>query len=326
MNSLLETDSAHAYDVQSSRSINACRTRFLDYCRVGKSLSINTLRAYESDLLDLARFVGGERSVSEIGKELVRAYVRKLFDVRHCKQTTVKRRVATLKVFFRWLEREQLVTLSVLRQLDFSIRLPRRLPRALEKAEMRLLLRASTTALTSNADHSPYEAALMHFVVVALFTTGLRVGELTSVQLSDVSIFDGSIQVRGKGGRERRVYLPGPEALSVLKGFLRSRCQIRTSVGHLLVTPAGLPVSAQYVRTRLRKLGAAAGVSRRVTPHMLRHTAATQLLEAGVDIRFVQKLLGHSSIATTQLYTHVRNSTLKARLVRANTLARLEAG
>src|SRR5262249_55053864 len=91
----------------------------------------------------------------------------------------------------------------------------------------------------------------------------------------------------------------------------------------LLVRSDGGPLTAQHVRKHLRSLAVAAGIQRRVTPHMLRHTAATQLLEADVDIRFVQRLLGHASISTTQIYTQVRDAALKAKLTRANTLARL---
>jgi site-specific recombinase XerD len=225
---------------------------------------------------------------------------------------------------FRWLEREGLVPLSVFHRLDLAIRLPRRLPRALEAEEMRCLLRAARRR-QNLSEHRPlsYERLLLHFIVVTLFTTGVRVSELVSVRIDDVSYRDGTIQVRGKGNRERRVYLPGRQALNLLSRFLERRWRITSTSRHLLVDARGRPITPQHVRKTLRALGQRAGLSRRITPHMLRHTAATQLLEAGVDTRFVQRLLGHASIATTQIYTQVRDTALQTTLARANTLARL---
>jgi integrase/recombinase XerD len=163
----------------------------------------------------------------------------------------------------------------------------------------------------------------MQYVVVVLFTTGVRIGELLDLRLGDIHVRDGMIHVRGKGSRERRVFLPGREALVLTRRFLAARCQIETTTDRLFVSAEGCPITARRVRTLLSAMSGRAGITRHVTPHMLRHTAATQLLEAGVDIRFVQRLLGHASIATTQIYTLVRDVALRERLSRANTLARL---
>ena len=298
--------------------------QFLEHCRVAKRLSANTLRAYASDLAHFAGVVGGRTRVNDVDREVVRSYVRVLVDEQRLKATTVKRRIATLKVLFRWLEREEVLPLSVFHRLDLSIRLPARLPRALEADEMRRLLRAAQHRPSLSAPRAPsYEDLLLHFIVATLFTTGLRVGELVSVQLNHVSLRDGAIQVRGKGNRERRVYLAGRQALTLFARFLEARRRIAGASDRLFLTAEGRPLTTQHVRAYLRRLGERAGLARRVTPHMLRHTAATQLLEAGVDTRFVQRLLGHASIATTQIYTQVRDAALQATLTRANTLARL---
>lgn len=307
--------------VSPASSLARNASRFLDHCRVAKSLAPNTLRAYSSDLKHAIRTFGAETDPLVIDREHVRDYVRQMLDKDRSKETTAKRRVATLKIFFKWLEREEVVSLSVFKTVDLSIRLPRRLPRALDVADMRKLLRHVENR--SDRAANVYQQQLMHFVVVALFTTGVRISELVSLQMAHVSIIDGALHVRGKGNRERRVYLPGRDALRVFSQFIRARHRLHGAAEPLLLTEYGERVTAAYVRQRLRRLARSAGIERRVTPHMLRHTAATQLLEAGVDIRFVQRLLGHSSIATTQIYTQVRDGALKEKLVRANTLARL---
>lgn len=297
-------------------------SRFLDHCLIGKRLAAHTLRAYEADLRDFAAYLGKMVLVQDIAREDVLEYARQLLELRKLSAATVKRRLATLKVWFRWMECEDLIPISIFHRLEFSIRIPKRLPRALDREEMRRLLRTTESAV-ERRNGRRYEARLLHLAVVVLFTTGLRIGELVSVHLEDVSVSDGTVKVNGKGNRERRVYLPGPKAISVMEEFLVLRRNVDTPSRNLLVTAKGSPVTAQYIRTRLRSSALRARISRRVTPHMLRHTAATQLLEADVDIRFVQRLLGHASIVTTQLYTEVRDNALRERVIRANTLSRV---
>lgn len=296
--------------------------RFLDHCRIAKRLSPNTLRAYDIDLAAFRAFAGGATSVEDVDREGLRSFARMLFDRLGLKETTVKRRMAAIKVMFRWLEQEEIIPLSPFHRLDFTLRLPRRLPRALTADEIRRLLETAE----AEAKGSGFESCLMHFVVVALFATGLRIGELTSTALGDVDATTGTIRVRGKGNRERAVYLPQGHAAKTLTRYLRARTRLAPTQAHLLISGSGAPATPQAIRRLLAALAERAGITRRVTPHMLRHTAATQLIEAGVDIRFVQKLLGHASIATTQIYTQVSDSSLRATLERANTVERVRKG
>jgi site-specific recombinase XerD len=268
--------------------------------------------------------IGSNVDVAEIDRSHIREYVRLLLDECRLKETTVKRRLATLKVLFRWLEREEFLQITVFHRLDLTIRIPKRLPRALTASEMRLLLQGAASRKRCRGRRPRYDAFLLHFVLVTLFTTGLRIGEMVSVTLSDIFDRRGIIQVRGKGNRERRVYIPGGQAITVLRQFLEVRGRVRSDAPQLLIDFNGNRMTAHKIRKRLHSLASDQGISRRVTPHMLRHTAATQLLEAGVDIRIVQRLLGHASIATTQIYTHVTDEALRERLTRANTLLRLK--
>jgi integrase/recombinase XerD len=294
----------------------------MDYCRVAKSLSSHTLRAYEGDLGLFLRHSGAATAACAINQDSIWAYIRWLRAERRLKEASVKRRLAVLKLLFRWLESEGIVPLSVFHKLNLAIRLPKRLPRSLETDELGLLLAGAESASDIDDPHR-LDNILLHTVVVVLFTTGLRISELVSIRLPDISLSEAAITVRGKGNRERRVYLAGQEALSVFAQFIKARGQVAVEGDYVFVTSSGRRVTAQFIRQRLRSAGTRVGIARRVTPHMLRHTAATQLLEAGVDMRFVQKLLGHSSIATTQIYTQVTDTILKMKLTDANTFARV---
>lgn len=294
---------------------------FLDYCQVVRNLSPRTVREYEGDLVDFHRFAG-EITIIDLRRELIHGYVRSLFE-REFAIATIRRRVATLRVFCRWLEYEQYVTITPFHRLRFSLPKPRILPRALSAAEMRRLLDSARRAAWNDSRSSHYDGALMHFAIVAMFTTGMRINELLSLRLDDVDTRAGIFQVHGKGRRERLVYMAGPEAMAVLQSFLERRRALRLRSDDLLVTSQGRVLSASALRLRLKLLVKKAHITRRVTPHMLRHTAATHLLEAGVDIRFVQRLLGHSSIAMTEIYTHVSDRALRDALMRANTLRRV---
>lgn len=295
---------------------------FVQHCRLSKSLSPHSLRAYQSDLNDFLEHAKSIELPGDVDAQSITDYVHSMRHVRRLKETTIRRHLATLKVLFRWFERENIIPVNVFHRMDLSTRLPKRLPRALESGEMRRLLQASSY-LPRKGRGLTYGELLMNAVLVIFFSTGVRVGELVSICLADVSLAESSILIRGKGNRERRVYIAGRGAMCAVKRFWLKRRQLAGTDDHLFLGQQGKPVSPQLIRARLGSLAHRAGVAKHVTPHMLRHTAATQLLDAGVDIRFVQKLLGHSSIATTQIYTQVSDVMLKAKLDCANTLGRV---
>ena len=302
-------------------NIREVQERFLDHCRIGRSLSPNTLKAYAIDISDFRLFTGDDVVIDAVGRDKLRDYARWLIDQRGLKEASVKRRMAVLKVLFRWLEREEVIEITPFHRFDFVVRLPRRLPRSISAEELRRLLEAI------GSDDDSYFTLLLKLVVTLLFVTGLRIGELVSIKLTDLDQIEESIQVKGKGNRERRVYLVSSNLSNLLERFLvlRSR-QTSHGVEELFLDPDGKPVTPQFIRRQLIKAAKRADLPRRVTPHVLRHAAATHLVEAGVDIRFVQKLLGHASIATTQIYTQVSDNSLKAALARADTLGRVKAG
>ncbi|MDZ7713733.1 MAG: tyrosine-type recombinase/integrase [Rhodovibrio sp.] len=301
---------------------------FLEHGRYARNHADHTLRAYAQDLAEARRRLGDARPVAEIDRQDLKDYAQALFDGGRLSEASIKRRLACLRALFRWLEDEGAVELSPFHRLRLNLRLPRRLPRGLSAAEMRRLLataardlgvsrpgRYDARELARLAGPATMGAFTQLVAVEILFATGMRVGELCGLDRRDVDLDAGTIYLRGKGDRERAVFLPDADVRQLLASYL----ELAPALTHadpdttaVLLTPRGRPATTQHVRTHLRALGTRAGLTRRLTPHMLRHTAATHLLEAGVDLRYVQRLLGHQSVATTQMYTAVTHASLKA--------------
>jgi integrase/recombinase XerD len=164
-------------------------------------------------------------------------------------------------------------------------------------------------------------------VALELFLgTGIRVGELVRLRRDDLNLDTGILRINGKGNRQRHVFVAGQRTLQLLRAYAAYRSSLDSEPSSLLTLDGSRPISAAGIRRLLQHLASAAGLRRSLTPHMLRHTAATLLLEARVDIRLVQRLLGHASIATTQLYTHVTDDTLRTALRRASVTDGLAPG
>lgn len=151
----------------------------------------------------------------------------------------------------------------------------------------------------------------------------VHLGELCKLRVEDVSPDGASIRVHGKGSRDRVAYVVDPACRADLRATAERRNQAAGPLAPLFINQNGFTLRPQSIRLKLHRATEAAGLARRITPHMLRHTAATLLIETGVDIRIVQRLLGHSSIATTEIYTHVSDETLRSSLERANVLQSL---
>jgi integrase/recombinase XerD len=158
-----------------------------------------------------------------------------------------------------------------------------------------------------------------------LIVTGLRIGELTSLRVCDVTGAATQIRVRGKGDRERTVYVANERLQTDFRRFLEDRCDAAGSQAWLFTNSMGDRLTAQAFRKRLRTLSRSLRIDPHLTPHQFRHSAATLLIEEGVDIRLVQRLLGHASIATTEIYTKVSDNSLSSAVSAADTLAKIDA-
>ncbi|HTD36089.1 MAG TPA: tyrosine-type recombinase/integrase [Candidatus Limnocylindrales bacterium] len=295
--------------------VSAAADAFLRYCAEEKHLSENTLSAYRQDLAEFQTFIGAARYVRSVRPTDVLDYRNTLSERRHLAAATVKRRLACLRSLFAWLVRRDRLPVSPFAKTELRIRLPARLPRCLERAELTRLVR---TRASNGLDTA--------LAIALLLATGMRIGELAALRLDDVDTPGGRLRIFGKGSRERTVFVTNSDLRRELQQYvIRRHGTVNDRTRRLLIDERGRPLSAARVRAAIVAAARNAGLTRRVTPHMLRHTAATMLLESGTDIRFVQRLLGHRSILTTQIYTHVSDRALRTALARANVLGNLPA-
>lgn len=291
---------------------DACES-FLSHCRSAISLSEHTLRAYTFDLKDFQNHAKRETDLSSLDKENLRQFIRHLREERGLKETTIKRRIACLKLLFHWVKQEGMIADNPFDNLHERIRLPKRLPRALERCHIASLRKA----IALSCGRCNFDELSRKTAIHLLLDTGIRVGELASARIDDLSLSDRCLKIHGKGNRQRLVYLLSAPLYRRLDHYLGKRQKINTQNSKLFVTGAGLDLTPQRVRASLHQLASSAGINKTLTPHMLRHTCATQWLEAGLDIRYVQKLLGHQSISTTEIYTHVSDQGLREALLRS---------
>jgi integrase/recombinase XerD len=178
-------------------------------------------------------------------------------------------------------------------------------------------------ALDGEEGRSRSPKAVLPTSIRLMVSTGLRVGELCKLRINDVAPDGSSLRIHGKGSRDRIAYVTDAALRQELQQHAARRRNANDGCDALFINRHFLPIRPQSIRSSLRKYADDVGLARRVTPHMLRHTAATLLIETGVDIRFVQRLLGHSSIATTEIYTHVSDEALRSTLEKANVLGAL---
>lgn len=270
---------------------------YLNYCKYEKRLSEKTLSAYENDLSQVLNFAKANniRNIFQMDKGELRAYIRTVLD--RYKPKTAKRKFASLKAFFNWLEYEEIITVTPFRKIKIRIKEGNRLPKIIQKDELGELFQH----LDKNAHD--FITTRNKAIFEVLFSTGMRVGELCGLLLDNLDIKEGSVRIIGKGDKERLIPLCNIETLSSLEDFFKYRANKHTSP-YVFTTRTGQKMQEQNVRLILHKYAVDLDISH-VTPHMFRHSFATYLLEEGVDIRYIQALLGHSSITTTQGYTTV---------------------
>lgn len=279
---------------------------FMDFLALERGLRPRTLGAYRSDI---GRFVDhldrlGIRDPGGTGPEVLHDYTAHLRG-RGLATATIRRAHSALRAYFRFLVTEGIVAEDPTGRMDRPAA-SRRLPEFLSQAEASLVVEAV------DPDLAVYWRD--RAVLELLYATGMRVSELTGLSLGDLDAEDGSCLVFGKGGRERLVPVGAPalEVVGRYLGSVRPRLDRGRAEGAVFLNQRGTRLSRMSVWTIVSRAAARAGIERRVSPHTLRHSCATHLLEGGADLAAVQELLGHADISTTQVYTHLDREYLRA--------------
>ena len=298
---------------------------YLDWLGATRTMSEHTLRAYRGDLAALTQRLGAATPVSSVGADGLLEFI-----VAQRQQglapATIRRRASAIRGFCRWLKRSGASTSDPWRDVDIHIRQPKRLPRPARDDSVRRLLASlcrsaevSRTGVPAGPFKRPYEANTL--VAVAMMVgTGIRVGEAARLRGEDFDAEANSIRVVGKGARDRQVFLSSDWFVGLIQAQLETRSMLGVPHQRILFNRSGGMMTTASLRARVRNAARSAGLIEHLTPHMLRHTAATQLVDSGVDIRFVQRLLGHASLTTTEQYTYVADASLRRVIAEADIL------
>ena len=279
---------------------------YLTFCRSQKRLDSKTLKAYSIDLKQFAAFLTPNyvNNVSLINREVLENFIAFLHN--SYKPKTVKRKLASLKAFFHFLEYRDFIEINSFNKMQIRFREPLLLPKTIPLHTIELFL---STIYSSHAnaktDFQKRQTARDIAVIELLFATGMRISELCSLKYKDIDLYDRVVRIYGKGAKERQLQICNDCVISALENYI---CIYQTTPkddNYFFINTSGTRMSEQSVRNMIVKYCNLAGISQHITPHMFRHSFATLLLEEDVDIRYIQEMLGHSSINVTEIYTHV---------------------
>lgn len=280
--------------------------QYLEYCQYQKRLDKKTLKAYRIDLIQFLAEISCADAL-EITPALLENYIANLHQ--KYKPKTVKRKIASLKALFHYFEYRDIIDRNPFSKIQIRFREPVILPKTIPLRTVETFL--STIYQQHAAAETEYQRkkTLRDMAVIELlFATGMRVSELCTLKISDVNLCDRYILIYGKGSKERKIQIGNEDVSHVLTTYKNTFEEEMRGCNHFFVNQAGRALSDQSVRRMINKYTSLAAIEQHITPHMFRHTFATSLLEADVDIRYIQEMLGHSSINITEVYTHVAMS------------------
>lgn len=280
-------------------------TEYLDHCNTHKKLDFKTIKAYRIDLNQFLSLISV--NTLPITKEILMEYlstIHKMYQPR-----TIKRKIASVKAFFHYLEYEEIIENNPFNKIDLNFRQPQRLPKTIPSNTIQLFL--STLYKEKNQSKTPTQTnTIIRDIAVMelLFATGMRISELCSLKQTDLDLENGTVLIFGKGAKERMLQIGNEDVLKALICYKNSFANELKNTDWLFINRLHQRLSEQSVRNMINRYAKLANIDMHITPHMFRHSFATLLLEADVDIRYIQKMLGHSSITTTQIYTSVSMS------------------
>lgn len=278
-------------------------SNYLEYCKTQKRLDEKTLKAYIIDLKQFSTLTSC-KEITMITPNTLETHIAQLHQ--QYKPKTVKRKIASLKAFFHYLEYKDIIEHNPFNKIQVRFRepviLPKTIPLHTIETFLSIIYRQRYNAKT---DYQKRNALRDAAIIELLFATGMRISELCALKNNDVNLFDGTILIHGKGDKERRIQIGNDAVIHILEEYKNNYLFEIQNCKHFFANQSGNALSDQAVRRMINKYTSLAAIDLHITPHMFRHTFATCLLEADVDIRYIQEMLGHSSINITQIYTHV---------------------
>lgn len=286
---------------------------YMEYCKYHKNLDNKTIKAYQIDLTQYVHSCNLQED-DALSKSCLNQFIGDLH--KKYKPKTIKRKIATLKAFFHYLEYKELLELNPFLKIDTKFREPQLLPKTIPFHIIQAFLSSLYTQKDIAKNDYQRKIVIRDIAVIELlFATGLRISELCSLTPSDVDLTTRNLLIYGKGAKERMIQIGNDDVITALHIYQKFYAADIAESGYLFVNRYKKRLSEQSVRFMINKYVAIAAIDMHITPHMFRHSFATLLLEEDVDIRYIQKMLGHSSITTTEIYTHVSMNKQKNILV-----------
>ena len=288
---------------------------FLNYLEYQKNYSLHTIKNYKDDLIIFENFLDIKKidDLNDVTYDVVRSYLKYLNDLKY-KAKSVARILSSLRGFFKYLDQHNIVKDNPM-VLIATPKIEKKLPKYLEYNEVEKLL---------NAPNLKTDIGVRDYVILEiLYSTGIRVSELVNIKVKDIDMSAKEIRILGKGNKER-IVLFGKVLKEKLELYLAStypKLNINNSP-YLLVNKHGNKINDREIRTIVDDNMKIAGINKKISPHTLRHTFATHMLNGGADIKTVSELLGHESLSTTTIYTHLSNEQLKKVYLSAHPRAR----
>ena len=273
---------------------------YLDYCKTHKRLSSHTIRAYKNDLM---QFYNSDH-------DNVESYIEHLTQS-NIKTNTLRRKIACMKVFYNYLKYQNIIEENPFNQLRFQFRTEKVLPKTIPHDILKsIFIYLEQKVIVSKTDYQKQHAERNLLIISLLLSTGIRISELCHIHLKDINLSNKTLHIIGKGKKERILFLGDQKTFNLLETYINKTRN--ESNDFLFPGKHSLKqLSEQSVRLVIKRIVEQNNFSRTITPHMFRHSFATMLLDNDVDIRYIQQILGHSSISITQIYTHVSHSKQK---------------
>ena len=287
---------------------------YLDYCKTHKRLSSHTIRAYKNDLM---QFYNSDY-------DNVESYIEQLTQS-NIKTNTLRRKIACIKMFYNYLKYQNIIEENPFNQLRFQFRTEKILPKTIPYNILKnIFLYLEQRVVISKTDYQKQKAERNLLIISILLSTGIRISELCHIHLKDINLSNKTLHIIGKGKKERILFLGDQKTFNLLETYIN---KTRNESNDFLFPGkhSPKPLSEQSVRLILKRIVEQNSLSKTITPHMFRHSFATMLLDNDVDIRYIQQILGHSSISVTQIYTHVSHSKQKEILSSFNPISAIHS-